>query len=69
MSNDNSERLLLNFWFLILFIDLFEENIELSMELVQHMEDYLQAEIQVNIFMFELKCKVLLYIKIERNVS
>lgn len=26
--------------------DLFEENIELSMELVQHMEDYLQAEIQ-----------------------
>ncbi len=43
-----------NFFILILLIDLFEENIELSMELVQHMEDYLQAEIQVNIFMFEL---------------
>lgn len=52
MSNDNIDRLLL--FFLILSIDLFEENIELSMELVQHMEDYLQAEIQVNIFMFEL---------------
>ena len=39
---------------IFLLIDLFDENIELSMELVQHMEEYLQAEIQVRIFMLEL---------------
>ena len=38
---------------IFLLIDLFDENIELSMELVQHMEEYLQAEIQVRIFMLE----------------
>ena len=48
---------------IFLLIDLFDENIELSMELVQHMEEYLQAEIQVRIFVLEswLEVKDILY--------